>query len=231
MPPAWPPARAPGAPASSAHIAPLQNGCYPSCGDSNVWRGRQPEWLRSLQEQRGLGPDPHRGGRCPGGAFAIAAALAAGGDDRTREGSTAERMAIWQAGYSPHELRLLAGLAALARTDLDAAEVEVVLTRGDGARRRPGGHRQPAAAGAPRRDGAFGEGIAGRGLRPAGRRWTRCTSPWRSRSRAPTGSSASSRPRRARAPLRHLAGGPAETLAAEHGRRLGIRAASLRDAG
>ena len=54
------------------------------------------------------------------GAFAIAAALAAGGDDRTREGSTAERMAIWQAGYSPRELRLLAGLAALARTDLDA---------------------------------------------------------------------------------------------------------------
>jgi hypothetical protein len=67
------------------------------------------------------------------GSFAIAAAIAAGGSDRASDGTAGERSAIWQAGYSPPDLRVLAGLAAVARVDLEAAHVEVVLKRrGDG---------------------------------------------------------------------------------------------------
>jgi hypothetical protein len=95
------------------------------------------------------------------GAFALAAAMAAGGSDRAWEGTAGERAATWQAGGSPHELRLLAGLAALARVDLDASEVEIVVMRG-----RDGivvtGSRLPSS-----RMGetvAFGEGLAGQAL-------------------------------------------------------------------
>lgn len=96
------------------------------------------------------------------GACALAAAVAAGGSDR--EGSTAERAAIFQAGYSLRELHVLAGLAAVARADLDAGEVEVVLRRAEGS--RDGvvvtGSRLPAGRLGQRV--RFGEGITGRAL-------------------------------------------------------------------
>lgn len=166
------------------------------------------------------------------GAFAIAAALAAGGDDRTRAGSTAERMAIWQAGYSPHELRLLAGLAALARTDLDAATVEVVLTRGDGAREGivvTGSRLPPGRLGATVK---FRDGIAGRGL-AAGRTTledggTGVAVPIQGPGGI-VGVIAATAGVERRFDTLQVA--RLETLAAEHGSRLGIRAASLRDAG
>jgi hypothetical protein len=98
------------------------------------------------------------------GALALAAAMAAGGGDRNREGSGAERAAIQAAGLSAAELHVLAALAAAARADLDAGEVEVVLRRSDdpldgvvvtGSRLPPGrlGQHVP-----------FDEGIAGRSL-------------------------------------------------------------------
>jgi hypothetical protein len=95
------------------------------------------------------------------GALALAAALAAGGSDRTRAGSVAERAAIWQAGYSARELRLFAGLAALARADLSAGQIEVVLRREEegivvtGSRLPPGRLGQAVP---------LGEGLAGRAL-------------------------------------------------------------------
>jgi hypothetical protein len=95
------------------------------------------------------------------GALALAAAMAAGDSDRTREGSAAERAAIWQTGHSARELRVLAGLAALARVDLAAGRVEIVLKRsGDGV--VVTGSRLP-----PDRLGAavaYGDGVAGRVL-------------------------------------------------------------------
>jgi hypothetical protein len=98
------------------------------------------------------------------GALALAAVVAAGGGDRNREGTSAEQAAIRAVGYSPRELHLLATLAAVARADLDAGEVEIVLTRADderdgvvvtGSRLPPGRLGQTVA---------FGEGVAGRGL-------------------------------------------------------------------
>jgi hypothetical protein len=98
------------------------------------------------------------------GALALAAAMAAGSGDRNREGSAAERAAIEAAGLSARELHLLASLAAVARADLDAGAVEVVLTRaGDD-------HDGVVVTGSRLPEGrlgqhvAFGEGIAGRGL-------------------------------------------------------------------
>jgi hypothetical protein len=97
------------------------------------------------------------------GALALAAAMAASRGDRNREGSAAERAAIEAAGFSARELHLLATLAAVARADLDAGEVEVVLTRADA-------HDGVVVTGARLPEGrlgshvAFGEGIAGRGL-------------------------------------------------------------------
>jgi hypothetical protein len=95
------------------------------------------------------------------GACALAAAIVAGGSDRVSGGTADERAAIWQAGYSPRELRILAGLAALARVDLAAGRIEIVLRRGGdgvvvtGSRLPPGrlGQRVP-----------YGEGLAGRCL-------------------------------------------------------------------
>jgi hypothetical protein len=98
------------------------------------------------------------------GAAALAAAIAAAGADRTREGAAGERMGIWQAGYSPVELRQLAGIAALARTDLDAGEIEVVLVRGQGSRDGvvvTGSRLPPGRLGAPV---PLGDGVSGRGL-------------------------------------------------------------------
>jgi hypothetical protein len=95
------------------------------------------------------------------GALALAAARAAGDSDRTREGTTAERAAIWQAGHSARDLHVLARLAALARVDLAAGQVEVVLKRSaDGVvvtgSRLPPGRLGDAVA--------YGDGIAGRAL-------------------------------------------------------------------
>jgi hypothetical protein len=95
------------------------------------------------------------------GALALAAAVAAGGSDRAGEGSGAERAAVWQAGHSARQLRVLAGLAALARVDLAAGQVEIVLRRaGDGVvvtgSRLPPGRIGQAVA--------YGDGLAGRAL-------------------------------------------------------------------
>jgi hypothetical protein len=95
------------------------------------------------------------------GAFGIAAAIAAGASDRASDGTEGERSAIWQAGYAPRDLRLLAGMAAVARVDLAAAQVEVVLWR-DGTGVVVTGSRLP-----PERLGATvapGDGVAGRAL-------------------------------------------------------------------
>jgi len=61
------------------------------------------------------------------GTLAIAAAIAAGGSDRASDGSDGERSALWQAGFAPADLGVLAALSARARVDLAAAQVEVVL--------------------------------------------------------------------------------------------------------
>ena len=95
------------------------------------------------------------------GMLAIMAAVAAGGSDRASEGSEAERAAIWQAGFAPEDLRVLAGLAAVARVDLAAAQVEVVLWQADHGIiatgcRLPAGRLGAAVA--------LDEGVAGRAL-------------------------------------------------------------------
>jgi hypothetical protein len=95
------------------------------------------------------------------GTFAIAAALAAGDSDRAAEGSADERAAIWQAGFSPHDLRVLAGLAAVARVDLSATGVEIVLRRGQAGLVVTGSRLPPGRLGARV---AVGEGVAGRAL-------------------------------------------------------------------
>jgi hypothetical protein len=95
---------------------------------------------------------------------AVVAALAAGAADRERESHRSERVAVWQAGFTDADLRSLAGMAATARTELEAGEIEVVLAHaagtGDGvvvtgSRLPPGrlGRRIPR-----------GDGLAGRGL-------------------------------------------------------------------
>lgn len=98
------------------------------------------------------------------GVFAIAAVIAAGEADRLREVSRPAEEAIWAAGFSLNELHLLSVMASVARADLDAATVEVVLREAgaslDGIvvtgsrvpRERIGTHV------------VFGEGLAGRAL-------------------------------------------------------------------
>ena len=166
------------------------------------------------------------------GAIAIAAALAAGGDDRTRAAATAEHVAIWQAGYEPRELRLLAGLAALARADLDAAQVEIVLTRGGGAREGvvvTGSRLPPGHLGSPV---PFGEEIAGLGL-AAGRTTladgnvaVAVPIPGPDGLAGVITATAGTERRFDAWQVARL-----ESLAAETGARLGVRAAGLRDAG
>jgi hypothetical protein len=65
------------------------------------------------------------------GSLAVAAAVAAGGSERASTGHEVERAAIWQAGFTPEDLRILAGLAAMARVDLAAAQIEIVLWQAD----------------------------------------------------------------------------------------------------
>jgi hypothetical protein len=98
------------------------------------------------------------------GAFALAAVLIAGASERVRSAGGFERAAIWEAGYSPIDLHLLAGMAAVARAELGAGEVEVVLTHADGS--GDGvvvtGSRLPAGRLGTRIE--RGEELAGRGL-------------------------------------------------------------------
>jgi hypothetical protein len=61
------------------------------------------------------------------GAVGIAAALAAGASDRLHERAGNAQSAFWAAGFSPREQHLLATMATVARADLRAASVEVVL--------------------------------------------------------------------------------------------------------
>jgi hypothetical protein len=99
-----------------------------------------------------------------GAAIAVAAVLVAGRSDREGEAASSERVAIWEAGFADSDLRTLAGMAAAARTELDAGQVEVVMAHaggsGDGVvvtgRRLPPGR---LGARIPR-----GDGLAGRGL-------------------------------------------------------------------
>jgi hypothetical protein len=98
-------------------------------------------------------------------AIAISFALAAGATDREREPHRSERVAVWQAGYSDADLRTLAGMAAAARAELEAGEVEVVLAHaagtGDGMV-VTGSHLPPGRLGRriPRGDGLAGRGLA-----------------------------------------------------------------------
>ena len=95
------------------------------------------------------------------GMLAIAAAIAAGGSDRASEGGEAERAAIWQAGFAPEDLRVLAGLAAVARVDLAAEQIEIVLWRGATGVVVTGSRLPPGRLGATV---ALDEGVAGRAL-------------------------------------------------------------------
>src|SRR5439155_2706199 len=95
------------------------------------------------------------------GMLAIAAAIAAGGSDRASEGGEAERAAIWQTGFAPEDLRVLAGLAAIARVDLAAAQIEVVLWRGSTGVVVTGSRLPPGRIGAMV---APGDGVVGRAL-------------------------------------------------------------------
>jgi hypothetical protein len=61
------------------------------------------------------------------GALAIVAVVAAGASDRLREGADVAQSALWAAGFSPREQHLLATLATVARAELDAGTVEIVL--------------------------------------------------------------------------------------------------------
>jgi len=99
------------------------------------------------------------------GAVGLVAVLAAGESDRMRDASRDAEAAIWAAGFSLYELHVLAAMAAVARADMRAQTIEVVLREAgrfarDGVvvtgsrlgRGRPGAHV------------AFGEGLAGRAM-------------------------------------------------------------------
>lgn len=175
------------------------------------------------------------------GAAALAAAATAARGDRTGEGTASERMAIWQAGYSPVQLRLLAGVAALARADLDAGEIEIVLVRGQGSRDGlvvTGSRLPPGRLGAPV---PLGEGISGRGLMTGRTTLAGLGGP----AERGAGLVAIAAPIQGEDGLAGVLTATAagerlfdvshmsrlEALAAEAGDRLGARAAGLRDAG
>lgn len=102
------------------------------------------------------------------GVVAFVAVVAAGTSDRLREGADVAQSALWASGFTPREQHLLATLASVARAELDAGTVEIVLAPpgfgGDGV--VVTGSRL-----APRRLGvrvAAGEGAAGRTLATGG---------------------------------------------------------------
>jgi hypothetical protein len=61
------------------------------------------------------------------GVIGVIAVLAAGESDRVRERTRSAEAAIFAAGFSLYELHLLAAMAAVARADLRAETVEIVL--------------------------------------------------------------------------------------------------------
>jgi hypothetical protein len=61
------------------------------------------------------------------GVVALVAVVAAGTSDRLREGADVAQSALWAAGFSSREQHLLATLASVARAELDAGTVEIVL--------------------------------------------------------------------------------------------------------
>jgi hypothetical protein len=61
------------------------------------------------------------------GALALVAAIAGAASDRVREGADVAQAALWAAGFSAREEHLLATTASVARAELGAGTVEVVL--------------------------------------------------------------------------------------------------------
>jgi hypothetical protein len=61
------------------------------------------------------------------GVLAIVAAIGAAASDRVREGADVAQAALWAAGFSAREEHLLATTASVARADLRAGTVEVVV--------------------------------------------------------------------------------------------------------
>jgi hypothetical protein len=99
------------------------------------------------------------------GVVGVVAVLVAGESDRMRDASRSADEAIFAAGFSPYELHLLAAMAAVARADLRAETIEIVL-REAGRFARDG----VVVAGSRLRRGrvakrvVLGEGLAGRAL-------------------------------------------------------------------
>jgi hypothetical protein len=99
------------------------------------------------------------------GVIGVVAVVAAGGSDRMQHANRSAEAAIFQTGFSAYELHLLAAMATVARADMRAETVEVVLREAvrfsrdgvvvTGSRLRRG--RTGARV-------AFGEGLAGRAL-------------------------------------------------------------------
>jgi hypothetical protein len=61
------------------------------------------------------------------GVLAIVAVIAAGASERVREGADVAQSALWAAGFKENEQHVLATLATLARGELDAGSVEIVI--------------------------------------------------------------------------------------------------------
>jgi hypothetical protein len=99
------------------------------------------------------------------GSVGVVAVLTASESDRVRDAGQSAEAAIFAAGFSVYELHLLAAMAAVARADMNAATVEIVL-REAGRFSRDGvvvtGSR--LAKGRAGAKVAFGEGLAGRAL-------------------------------------------------------------------
>jgi hypothetical protein len=97
-------------------------------------------------------------------AFALAAVRAAGESESVLSSGRFERAAIWQTGYASRDLQLLAGMSAVAHAELDAGEIEVVLAQAGGSGDGvvvTGSRLPPGRVGSPV---ARGEGLAGRAL-------------------------------------------------------------------
>ena len=96
--------------------------------------------------------------------FSVAAVMAAAAGDRSPGAGDGERAAAWEAGYADYDLHALAGLAASARSGLDAGQVEIVLEHAGGT------GEGVVVTGSRLPDGRLGDrvppgvGIAGRGL-------------------------------------------------------------------
>jgi hypothetical protein len=99
------------------------------------------------------------------GVIGVIAVLIAGESDRARDAGRSAEEAIFAAGFSQYELHLLAAMTAVARADLRAETIEIVL-REAGRFSRDGivvtGSRLGRGRAATRV--LFGEGLAGRAL-------------------------------------------------------------------